>query len=188
MPSSHNWKRARGGLAGLESSRWLRTKENTDMGILDTLVGRCFRDEQPGRVVVFPADRRKRGFLVKSEAEELKLRSFLKMFFYAHLAIFVLGYFLAYTWSMELAYALGRPAKHLLESIGLFLGLYAVIVGLPYFFLFRSYKKERLSFVSSQDEIPLTSGSSTNGLSLAWIAFAILILLGVGIVLLVQFK
>ena len=60
-------------------------KENRiPMALLDSIVSANFRSENTGRVVVFPGDRRHRGYLVKSPAEELKIRSFLKMFYGAH--------------------------------------------------------------------------------------------------------
>jgi hypothetical protein len=114
------------------------------MSLLDSIVGQCFRDEKAGRVVVFTGDRRNRGYLVKSTAQELKIRAFLKMFFCGHLSIFLLGYFLAYESSMELVYALGRPAAHLFRSIFIFLGIYFV-VGLPYLLFWRSYKKASIA-------------------------------------------
>ena len=61
------------------------------MSLLDSIVGRSFRDEKAGRVVVFTGDRRNRGYVVKSESEELKIRSFLKMFYFAHFSILTLG-------------------------------------------------------------------------------------------------
>jgi hypothetical protein len=106
-----------------------------------------------GRVVVFPSDRRTRGYLVKSEAEELKIRSFLKMFFFALLSVFILGYFLAHEWSMWLVYDLGRPAAHLFRTSCICLGIYSLVVGLPYLLLWRICKKALLSFVSAQDEV-----------------------------------
>jgi hypothetical protein len=123
------------------------------MGLLDALVGRCFRDETVGRVVVFPNDRRKRGYRVKSKVEELKIAAFIKMFFIAHLSIFVFGYLLAYEWSRWLAYELGRPAAHPVRTAGIFLGIYSVVVGLPYLLLTRSYRKAIFSFVFAADEI-----------------------------------
>jgi|SRR5271165_4559089 len=123
------------------------------MGLFDSLVGRCFRDEIAGRVVVFPGDRRKRGYLVKSEAEGLKIASFIKMYFFAHLSIFILGYLLAYAWAMWLVYDLGRPAAHLFRTACIFLGIYGLVVGLPYLLLWSTYKKALLSFVSAQDEV-----------------------------------
>jgi hypothetical protein len=42
------------------------------MALLDSIVGACFRDEKAGRVVVFSGDRRTRGYVVRSESEELK--------------------------------------------------------------------------------------------------------------------
>src|SRR6202045_4255504 len=70
------------------------------MGLVDSIVGKGFRDEKAGRVVVFAGDRRNRGYVVKSAAEELKIRSFLKMFYFAHLSILLLGGLLANAWSI----------------------------------------------------------------------------------------
>jgi len=42
------------------------------MGLINYLVGAQFRDEKAGRVIVFPGDRRGRGYVVKSEADESK--------------------------------------------------------------------------------------------------------------------
>jgi hypothetical protein len=127
------------------------------MGLLDSIVNRSFRDDRTGRVVIFGGDLRKRGYLVRSEAEELKIRSFLKMFFWAQLSIQLLGLLLANAWSAELSYAWGRPAKHLLRVSCIFLGIYSLVVGLPLLLLWMSYKKERFSFVSAQDEVLVTS-------------------------------
>jgi hypothetical protein len=160
------------------------------MGLLDSIVGQCFRDEKAGRVVVFTGDRRNRGYLVKSTAQELKIRAFLKMFFCGHLSIFLLGYFLAYESSMELVYALGRPAAHLFRSIFIFLGIYFV-VGLPYLLFWRSYKKALLSFVSAQDEVLLSDKHPRQQrilLAVGMIALAIVILLGVIFILLIRTK
>jgi len=154
------------------------------MGLLDHIVSQSFRDEEVGRVVVFTADRRHRGYLVKSEADERKIKSFLKMFLSAHFSILILGYFLGSAWSMELNYALGRPAAHLYRTFGIALGVYSVVVGLPYFLLWRSYKKSLLSFVSPQDEV-YVSGKRAGRRSrfeiaaLAVFGFATLILGGV---------
>ena len=155
--------------------------ENKRMGLLDFIVARSFRDEKAGRVVVFTGDRR--GYVVKSGSEELKIRSFLKMFYFAHFSIFLLGMLVANGWSTFLINidAFGRPAAHLVRSLGIYLGIYSLVVLAPYFLLWRSYKKGRLSFVSPQDEV-LVSGKSgarqTWSVSLALIAFGLLILLG----------
>jgi hypothetical protein len=127
------------------------------MALLDAMVSAYFRSEKAGRVVVFPGDRRHRGYVVKSQAEEQKIRSFLKMFLCAHASILVLGYLLAYGWSHEIVYALGRPALHIYRTIGIFAGIYSVVAGLPYFILWRSYKKAFVNFVSAEDEV-LVSG------------------------------
>jgi len=154
------------------------------MGLLDSIVGRSFRDEEAGRVVVFSGDRRNRGYVVRSDAEELKIRSFLKMFYFAHLSILLLGGLLANAWSMFIVHLqeLGRPAAHLLRTEGIYLGISFLIVGLPYFSLWRSYKKAFLNFVSVQDEV-LVSGKNRERqswiVSLWLVAFGALILMGV---------
>jgi hypothetical protein len=61
------------------------------MGLIDALVSRSFRDTPAGRVVVFSGDPRKRGYLVRSPADEQRIRSFLKMFYFAELSILSLG-------------------------------------------------------------------------------------------------
>jgi hypothetical protein len=53
---------------GLRNAR----KENKVMGLLDSIVSNAFRDEKAGRVVVFSGDRRSRGYIVRSAAEEPK--------------------------------------------------------------------------------------------------------------------
>lgn len=159
------------------------------MGLLDLLVAPCFRDEKAGRVVIFPGDRRNRGFVVRSEAEELKIRAFLKMFFCAHASILLLGGLLASGWSTDLRHVLDRQAAHVLRTEGIFLGMYLLVVGVPYFLVWRTYKKAFVSFISPQDEV-LVSGKRPRQqkvlLAVAMIAFAIAILLGV--ILLIRTK
>lgn len=154
------------------------------MSLLDHIVSQSFRDEEAGRVVVFSGDCRHRGYLVKSEAEELKIKSFLKMFFIAHLSILIFGNFLASAWASELNYALGRPAAHLFRTICVSLGMYSIVLGLPYFFVWRSYKKALANFVSPQDEVcvsgkPATRRSRFEIAALVVFGFATLILAGV---------
>jgi hypothetical protein len=141
------------------------------MALLDSIVGKSFRDEKAGRVVVFTGDRRNRGYVVKSESEELKIRSFLKMFYFAHFSILLLGMLVANAWSTFVIHihAFGRPDAHVLRTVGIFLTIYTLLVGVPYFLLWRSYKKARLNFVSAQDEV-LVSGMSAE--RHAWIVLA----------------
>jgi hypothetical protein len=127
------------------------------MGLLNSLVGRCFSDEGLGRVVVFPGDRRRRAYLVVSRAEELKIASFLEMFYFAHLAILILGYLLAYAWARWLVFALGSPAAHVFRTACIFLGVYSLVVGLPYLWFWKAYKRALLGFVSEQDAVLATT-------------------------------
>ena len=91
------------------------------MGLIDAIVDRSFRETQSGRVVVFSGDRRKRGYLVRSVAEEKKIRSFLKMFYFAHLYILVFGLLFSQGCALWLAYAsFERPAHHLVGSVSFF--------------------------------------------------------------------
>jgi hypothetical protein len=149
------------------------------MGFIDYLVGAQFRDEKAGRVIVFPGDRRGRGYVVRSEAEESRIRSFLKMYYFAHLSIIVLGNFLALDWSTGLNHELGRPALHFYRAMGIAAVIYFLVTGVPYWLLWRSYKKAFVSFASAQDEVLLSGkapGQQTRILiAAAVIAFAALL-------------
>jgi hypothetical protein len=152
------------------------------MALLDFIVSTNFRSEEAGRVVVFPGDRRHRGYIVRSEAEELKIRAFLKMFFCAHASILLLGGLVASGWATDLRHVLDRHARHVLRTEAIFMGIYFLVVGVPYFLVWRSYKKAFVSFISPRDEV-LVSGKRPRQqqvlLAVAMITFAIVILLGV---------
>lgn len=160
------------------------------MGLIDYVVGANFRDEKDGRVVVFPGDRRGRGFVVKSEGEEARIRSFLKMFFFAQFSILLLGNFLANGWAHDLNYALGRPILHLYRAMGFAAGIYLVVVGVPYFFLWRSYKKAFLSFTSGQAEVSVSGWApgQKKWIFIAAALGAVALLMAAGILLLVRAK
>jgi hypothetical protein len=147
------------------------------MGLFDAIVGTAFRNEKAGRVVVFSGDRRGRGYVVRSAAEDLKIGSFLKIFYIAHSSILLLGILLANACSTFLVniHAFGGSAAHALRSVGIYLGIYTLVVGVPYFLLWRSYKKALLTFVSAEDEILLSGNSATRQ---PWIVIAGLTALG----------
>ena len=153
------------------------------MSLLDTIVDANFRSEGAGRIVIFSGDRRHRGYLVKSPAEELRIKSFLKMFYFAHFSILSLGILLSSVWSTDLNHILGRPEDHLARTVGIFIGIYFLVVGLPYWLLWRSFKKAILTFVSAQDEV-VVSGKSASQQRLLFvrvgvIAFAVLVMFAV---------
>jgi hypothetical protein len=155
------------------------------MGVLDAIVSMAFRDEPAGRVVVFSGHRRKRGYVVRSEAEELKIKSFLKMFYFAHFYILILGMSLANAWSTFVIHMgrMGRPEGHLVRNMSIGVGVYCVVVGLPYVLLWRSYKK-------AQDEVVVSGQSKRQQrgkLVLVILGLALLIM-GVGLVFLVRAK
>jgi hypothetical protein len=162
------------------------------MSLLDSIVSNAFRDEKAGRVVVFSGDRRNRGYIVRSAAEELKIKSFLKMFYFAHFSIFLLGMSLANAWSTFFVHleGMGRPIDHVTRNMAIGFGVYCVVVGLPYFFLWRSYKKALPSFVSAQDEV-VVSGQTRRQQQwrLVLVIFGLaLLVLAVAFVFLVRMK
>ena len=160
------------------------------MGFINYVVGKSFRDEKAGRVVVFSGDRRNRGYLVKSQSDELKIKSFLKMFYFAHLSILMLGMLVAYGWSSFIFNigSFGRPAQHLPKVIAIFLAIYCVFVGAPYFFLWRSFKKERQNFVSAQDEVAVSVLPAGRQIWILVAMFAALALIVIALLLLIRAK
>ena len=162
------------------------------MGVLDAFVSGAFRDEPAGRVVVFSGDRRNRGYVVRSEADELKIKSFLKMFYFAHFCNLILGTMLANAWSMFVIHLeeMGSPAGHLVRNVSISAGVYCLVVGLPYVLLWRSYKKALPSFVSSRDAVVVSDQSKKQQqwkLVLVIVGLALL-LIGAGLALLVRAK
>jgi hypothetical protein len=129
------------------------------MSFLDLIVDSNFRSEDAGRVVVFPGAGRNKGYLVKSPVDELRIKSFLKMFYFAHLAILWLGILLSSAWSIGLNHILHKPEDHFARTMAVFIGIYCLVAGLPYLLLWRSFKKSIFTFVSAQDAVEV-SGTS----------------------------
>jgi hypothetical protein len=122
------------------------------MSFLDSIVSRRFRDEQAGRVIVFPWDR---PYLVRSESDELKIKTFLKMFYFAFFYMVVLG-ILFNAWFLFLFNLLetGSSPAHTEYSAAIFNCVaYCLFVGVPFALLLRSYKKALPNLVSKQDEV-----------------------------------
>lgn len=141
------------------------------MGLIDAIVNRSFRETPAGRVVVFSGDPRKQGYLVRSPAEEQKIRSFLKMFYFAHLYILVFGVMLSQGCASWFAYgSFDRPARHLLGGVSIYLAMYGLVVGLPYALLWRAYKRALTSFTASANEVPLTGANAPGR---PWILLAV---------------
>jgi hypothetical protein len=157
------------------------------MALLDSIVNANFRSEKAGRVVVFPGDRHHRGYVIKSQAEELKIRSFLKMFYCAHVSVLVLGILVASCWSHDVVYALGRPALHVYRALAIFLGIYSVVVGAPYFLLWRTYKTAFLHFVSPEDEVVVSGKTAQRQYALVFVGL-IALTLGILVFLAVRQK
>lgn len=161
------------------------------MSLLDLIVDANFRSEDAGRVVVFSGVNRNRGYLVKSPADELRIKSFLKMFYFAHFAILWLGILLSSAWSTFFNHISSKPEDHFARSMAVFIGTYCLVAGLPYWLLWRSFKKSIFTFVSAQDEVAVsgTSPSQRRWRSVAFgiAAFAALIM-GLGLLLLIRAK
>jgi len=127
------------------------------MGLINVVVDGAFRQAPAGRLVVLPGGPRKRGYLVRSPAEEQKIRSFLSMFYFAHFYILILGMVLSQGCAHWLVYDwFDRPAHHLLGSLAIFLAIYGLTVILPWAFFSRAYKRALTSFANPADEVSLT--------------------------------
>jgi hypothetical protein len=142
------------------------------MGLLEAAIRRHFRDEKVGRVVVFARGGRDRGYIVNPGPEEAKIISFLKMFYFAEYSILLLGSSLAFAWSIFFTnlQSLGGPESHVVRTVGIYLGIYTLLVGIPDWLLWRSYKKSFSSFVSAEHEVAVSRGAVGRQ---AWIAWAV---------------
>ena len=114
------------------------------------------------------------------------------MFYFAQFAILVLGPLVANAWFTFFTHlqSSGRPAEHLLRYLSMYSGIYCLVVGLPYFLLWRSYKKAFLSFVSVRDEVVVSAkiAGRPHWTVIAGMAFALLVIMGALLLLLVQAK
>jgi hypothetical protein len=161
VPGLPQARRCPAGLACVRLPRSARARIHdrgkSTVGLIDALVNRSFRETPAGRVVVFSGDPRKRGYLVRSPADEQKIRSFLKMFYFADLSILGLGILVSQGCASWFAYgSYDRPAYHLLGSVSIFVAVYGLVVGLPYALLWRAYKRALPSFTDAADEVSLT--------------------------------
>lgn len=67
----------------------------------------------------------------------------------------------------------GRPSAHLLKLGGISLVIYALVVGLPFFFLWRAYKGSFVNFVSPQDVVQV---SGRNPEQQPWPLYAVVLI------------
>ncbi|MBV8145382.1 MAG: hypothetical protein JO184_10285 [Gammaproteobacteria bacterium] len=127
------------------------------MGFIDVLVNRSFRNDQQGRVVVFDGVGQGRGYLLRSTADEQRIRAFLRMYVFAELAIQLLGTLLVAAWLSSVFGATGRPTveRELLRG-GFFLAAYTVVVGVPFYLMWRAYRQAVPSFVSAADAVAVS--------------------------------
>ena len=127
------------------------------MGIVDILVNRSFRDDQQGRVVVFDGVGQGRGYRLRSTEDEVRIRAFLRMYVFAELAIQLLGTLLVAAWLSSVFGSTGRPTveRELMRG-GFFLAAYTLVVGLPFFVMWRTYRQAVPSFVSPADAVTVS--------------------------------
>jgi hypothetical protein len=127
------------------------------MGLIDVIVNRSFRDGQEGRVVVFDGVGRGRGYRVRTPDEEQRIRAFLRMYVFAELAIQLLGTLLVAAWLSSVFGPSGKPTlERELVRGGFFLAAYSLVVGLPFFLMWRAYRQAVLSFVSPGDAVTVS--------------------------------
>jgi hypothetical protein len=158
------------------------------MGFLALFVGRHFRDEKAGRVVVFCGDRRNQGYLVASAADERKITAFLKMYYAAELSIQLVSTLVTIWWITALTSSPDTSIPRIAKSGAIFLGVYSLVVAAPYIFLRKAYKRELLAFVSGQEEVLVSAKPVGRQSRVALVVLAALVLLALLIFYLVQAK
>ena len=154
------------------------------MSLLDSVVGANFRSAKTGRIVISPGILGNRGYVVRSDAEELKIRSFLRMFYFAYFAVLFLGNLLSLRLSVDVYNASLDSYAHLFRALVLCVAIYSVVFGLPFLLLWRSYKKSFLDLVSDQEEVSvsgevLAAGRNARRLWMALLAIGLLVLAGI---------
>jgi hypothetical protein len=126
------------------------------MSFLDVAVAPAFRDEQAGRVVVPVGLRRRRGYLVRSSADEHKIRAFLKLFVFAQMTIQTLGTVAAFgTANVGRQWNQAATVHDVIVMAASFVVAYALFAVLPLLLLFATYRQALASFFSAQDEVPV---------------------------------
>lgn len=160
------------------------------MSFLDVAVAPAFRDEQAGRVVVPFGLRRRRGYLVRSSADEHKIRAFLKLFVFAQMTIQTLG--------MLAAFGVANVGRQWNQATTLhdvivmalsFVVAYALLAVLPLVLLFATYRRALASFFSAQDEVPVGPAPLAQARRLLIAAIAgITLLLALGIWLAIRVR
>jgi hypothetical protein len=95
------------------------------------------------------------------------------MFYFAEYSILLFGSSLALAWSTFFTnlQSLGSPEEHLIRTMCIYLVINAILLGIPAWLLWRSYKKPFLSFVSSEHEVVVSGKSAGHQ---AWTAYATL--------------
>jgi hypothetical protein len=124
------------------------------MSFLDVAVAPAFRDEAAGRVVVPIGLRRRRGYLVRSSADEHRIRAFLKLFLFAQMAIQTLGMLAAFgVTNLGRQWNQAATAHDVIVMVVSFVVAYGLLAILPLVLLFATYRRALSSFFSAQDEV-----------------------------------
>ena len=124
------------------------------MSFLDVAVARAFRDEPAGRVVVPVGLRQRRGYLIRSSADEHKIRAFLKLFLFAQMAIQTLGMLAAFgVTNVGRQWNQAATLHDVIVMVVSFVVAYGLLAVLPLVLLFATYRRALMSFFSAQDEV-----------------------------------
>jgi hypothetical protein len=133
------------------------------MDLMDQAISPRFATDPNGRLLYCPFNRR-RGYVVESKSDEVKIRSFEKISQFAFTALYifgvsatiVLGTLQANLWPDDLIRYRRAHFAFSLSANGLIVFAIAFLVeGLPLLLLWRLYKQANLSFTSSLEEVPL---------------------------------
>jgi hypothetical protein len=153
------------------------------MSFLDVAVAPAFRDEPAGRVVVPLGLRRRRGYLVRSSADEQKIRAFLKLFLFAQMALQMLGMLAAFgLTNVGRQWNAAENAHDVIVMAVSFVVAYGLLAILPLVLLFAIYRRALTSFFAAEDEVtvgPAPVAQARRLLVTAGIGVMLLLALGI---------
>jgi len=157
---------------------------------LESLIDARFFWRDPSGTAIFnPRGKRKSGFFVDSKIEESKIRSLVELYFFAGLAVNVLGYLSGYGLAKFLiGVIIERPAAHLLEVMGIVSGCIFGFLITPALLLLRIYKQAmQFHTVGLRAAPPAADAGRAFSFALAAVGISILII-GIALAVLVRYK
>jgi hypothetical protein len=153
------------------------------MSFLDVALAPAFRDEPAGRVVVPLGLRRRRGYLIRSSADEQKIRAFLKLFLFAQMTLQTLGMLAAFgLTNVGRQWNAAENAHDVIVMIVSFVVAYGLLAVLPLVLLFALYRRALASFFAAEDEVAVGPAPLTQARRYLFSAvFGVTLLLALGI-------